>query len=148
VGDVTLAAVLTAVGGFITAAVAAAVAYSKGRADARKTAADARTVEVEADKQEAAIDAAEAKARQKIKQDGEAWAVKQAQEQYERLASRVDKIIESEARCQIRLATVETQYADLKEQHMELKRQHEETKARLARLEGVSNDEGNSRTDR
>jgi uncharacterized iron-regulated membrane protein len=122
VGEVNVTAILAALGGLLTTLGGIAVAYRKGRAEARK-------VEVEADQQEAEVATEEARARQKIRQDDEAWAVKQARSLYQELRDRMDALTRQERDCQIRLATIETQYADLK-------LAHEEMKARLARLEG------------
>lgn len=62
---------------------------------------------------------------------GEAWAVKQARSLYRDVKDRMDALWEQERQCQIRLATIETQYADLKQAH-------EDTKTRLANLERIN----------
>lgn len=132
-GHSTTTVLLTAIGGLFTAAITALTTawamLAKQRADGRKAAAEARKVEVDADREESRHSTTEARARQKIKQEDEAWAVGQARELYEQLRDRMDVLVAQERECQIRLATIETQYADLK-------LAHEETKARLVRLEG------------
>lgn len=122
VPDFNLTVVLTGVGTFLTTAAGAWVLIRKARSDQRQADVKTRGDEI-------AVDAKEARERQKIRQDDEAWAVKQARALYQEMRDRMDALVENERLCQIRLATIETQYADLK-------LQHEEVKARLARLEG------------
>lgn len=99
---------LTALVGGIATILASLGTYRKGKADARTTEAGARLVEAGAKAEEEKVDAATAKAEQKRKQDQSDWAVTQARNLYEKLAQQVDHVIESERRCQLRLAVAIT----------------------------------------
>jgi hypothetical protein len=101
-GHSTTTVLLTALGGLIstiaTALTTAWVMLRKGSADVHKQEVDTHAKEVE-------VDVEEARERTKLRQDEEAWAVKEARQMYRELKKQTDSLWQEARDCHLRLAT-------------------------------------------